>query len=280
MAKVSYNIAILMYKNIKIDRFELYEKVKKDIDSETEFKNIDDFKDSIKQYIFTDINLTDHTKPIEYAFQSRLQLLESETLLRGLMLKEGMVESLNNNNFPSYYAILKSFLEIPAVLGYITHLIYNKDKFEEIIPEINILHLGNREAGSFPTGSVKAKNVLTMFEKLDEVFKSLACADKTKEECMEIRKSENILTSTYADVCNYGHANFNANLSIGILTDDGWKARNSSKGYKEELWAFYMPGFSVGMNTIKIMCSLIGRNEKVQNFNLMGSQPYFKEERV
>lgn len=266
-----------MFNNTKIERYELYESIREDVDSVGTFDKIDGFKDLIKNNIYTDIVITDHTESIEKAFQSRLQLLQSETLLRSLMLKEGLVLALNNNNFPTYYATLKSFLEIPAVLGYITHLIYNNDDCNEIIPKINKLHLGNREAGQFPTGNVRAINVLTMFEKLDQVFDDVAREGQSQEEQERIQNNENILSSTYADVCNFGHTNFNANLSVGILHDDAWKAKTDSTGYKEELWAFYMTGFTVGMSVIQILCGLISRNEKVENYNLMESPDYFGE---
>lgn len=268
-----------MYNDTKINRFELYKSIRDEIDSKNAFDRIDGFKDMIKNYIYTDIVITSQTEPIEKAFQSRLQILQSETLLRALMLKEGLVLSLNNNNFPTYYATLKSFLEIPAVLGYVTHLIYNNKNYaNEIIPKINKLHLGNREAGQFPAGNVKAINVLTMFEKLDQVFNDVALECKSPKEQERIQNDKNILSSTYADVCNFGHTNFNANLSIGILHDDIWKAKTNSTGYKEELWAFYMTGFLVGMGTIQILCDLISRNEKVQNFNLLNSPRYFHKE--
>jgi hypothetical protein len=193
------------------------------------------------------------------------------------MLKEGMVLALNNNNFPTYYATLKSFLEIPAVLGYITHLIYNNDNYEEIVPKINKLHLGNREAGKFPTGNVKAINVLTMFKKLDQVFKNVASDDKSEQERQKIINNEDIITSTYADVCNFGHTNFNANLPIGILRDNVWEGKRDSTGYKGELWAFYMTGFLVGMGVIQMLCSLISKNKKVQTFKLLNNPHYFKE---
>lgn len=267
-----------MYKNTKIDRYELFESVKNEIDSKDAFDRIDGFKDSIKDYIYTDITITDYTEPIEKAFQSRLQILQSETLLRSLILKEGMVLALNNNNFPTYYATLKSFLEISAVLGYITYLIYNNYDYKKIIPKINTLHLGNRDAGSHPAGNVKAINIMTMFKKLDQVFKDVACGGKSMEECKKIKNDENIFTSTYADVCNFGHTNFNANLSIGILCDDIWKAKKDSSGYKKELWVFYMTGFLVNMGIIQMLCSLISRNKKVENFSLMKSSHYFVEQ--
>jgi hypothetical protein len=267
-----------MFNNTKINRYELHGGMKDKVDVLNDFNQIDNFKDSIKKYIYTDIILTNRSELIEKAFQSRLQILQSETLLRALMLKEGMVVALNNNNFPSYYAALKSFLEIPAVLGYVTDLIYNNKDYEKIILDINRLHMGNREAGSFPTGNVKAINILTLFEKLDRVFKDIGCSEKTKEECEKIKAGENILTSIYADICNFGHTNFNANMCIGILhSNSTWEAKKDLTGYKKELWSFYMVGFLIGMDIISMLCATISRNEKVDGFNLMNSPHYFND---
>lgn len=266
-----------MFNNIKINRYKLYKNIEDKINSEEGFDSIDNFKNDLEDYIYTKIKLTDHTEPIEKAFQSRLQLLQSETILRGLMLKEGMVVALNNNNFPTYYAALKSFLEIPAVLGYVADLIYNNNDYDEIIPKINILHLGNRDAGSLTmiTDYTKAVNVMTMFTKLDKFLKDVACSGKPKAECDKIIKNENVMTSVYSDVCNFGHTNFNANLSIGILHKDVWEAKKDSSGYKRELWAFYMTGFLIGIDIIEMLCGMISKNEKVQNFNLLNNPNYF-----
>jgi hypothetical protein len=193
------------------------------------------------------------------------------------MLKEGLVIALNNNNFPTYYATLKAFLETPAVLGYVAYYIYSSDDYEKIIPKINKLHLGNRDAGSLTTGSVKAINVLTMFEKLDKFLKSIACDGKSEDECKKIIANEDIITSTYADVCNFGHTNFNANLSIGILHKDIWEAKRDLTGYKEELWHFYMTGFLMGIDIIDMISGLISKNNKVDNFSLLDNPFYFKD---
>src|SRR3989339_901688 len=117
-----------MFKNTKIKRF----KVKNNSSSNDDFETIDSYKTNIEEYIFTDIKMTDWKSSIEEAFQSRLQILLSSVLLRSLLLKEALVQHLNSNNFPAYYATLKSFLEVPALLGYITHIIYNNDNYEKI----------------------------------------------------------------------------------------------------------------------------------------------------
>lgn len=266
-----------MYKDIKIERYELLENISDKIDTKNDFDVIDNYKAELKKYIFTDIKLIDSKESIEKAFQSRLCIFVSEFLLRSLMLKEGMVVALNNNNFPSYYATLKSFLEISATLGYVAEMIYKNDEYEEIISRINTLIMGNRKSGSLYVGNAEAVNVLTMFEKLDKVFESIACEGKSQKECEEIEKREAILSTTYADVCNFAHPNFNAHLSIGILGKDNiWSAKKNSDGYKSECWAFYMPGFITGIEIIVMLCGFISRNSKVNSFNLLTSKQYFE----
>lgn len=265
-----------MYKDKKIERYELIGSAKEVTIVENDFDIIDNYKNSISDYVYTDIKITDYTEPIEKAFQSRLQQVLSEVLLRSLMLKDGLVFALNDQNFPTYYATLKSFLEIPAVLGYVADKIYKSSDYKEIISLINTVHLGNRDAGSYPVGTVKAINILTMFKSLDKIVKEIGCAGKTDDEKIKIMQAEDVLTSVYSDVCNFGHANFNSNLSIGILGKDGvWKAKTDATGYKNELWAFYMTGFIIGIKTIQMLCHRITRNSKVNNFKLLSSQKYF-----
>ena len=119
-----------MYKDPKIKRYELLPHVEI-CDIGKTFDLIDDFSDIISPYIYTNIKITDYTESIETAFQSRLQQVMSEILLRSLRLKDGMVSALNEGNFPAYYASLKSFLEIPAVLGYIAYTISENDDYKE-----------------------------------------------------------------------------------------------------------------------------------------------------
>lgn len=265
-----------MYKDIKIERYELLQNIGDKTDIKNDFDLIDNYKGALQKYILTDIELIDPKKSVEKAFQSRLCIFVSSFLLRSLMLKEGMVFALNNYNFPTYYTTLKSFLEIPAALGYVTELIYKNEDYQKIISCINTLIMGNRESGSLYVGKTESINVLTMFKKLDRVIKDIACEGKTQKECEEIKKRESVLTTIYSDVCNFGHPNFFAHLPIGILSKDGiWLAKKNSDGYKRELWSFYMPQFISGIEIMVMLCGLISRNNKVNNFNLITSKQYF-----
>lgn len=266
-----------MYKNILIERYELYPTVAKDFDVNTDFDIIDKYKQDISPYVFNAVKMTDYTEGLEKAFQSRLQIVLSSVLLRSMLLKDASVRALNDNNIPGFYSLVKSFLEVPALLGYIVYLIYNSNDYEkEILPSLVKLSLGMKSAGSFSVGSTEAFNILTMFKKLDKVIKGIGADGKTTQEKKQIFDGENIMTSFYSDVCNYGHINWAAHLSVGILDKDGiWNAKSSLVGYKTELYGFYMPPFVVGIETIKMLCSMIMRNGKVNNFKLLENRLMF-----
>lgn len=261
----------MTYKNKKINRFDLHPNSGITLEHQKrDFDEINSYFDDIKQYIYTDILMTDHTQPIEMAFKSRLQILISSILNRSLLLKDGAVQALNDNNLPTYYAILKCFIEIAGMLGYIAHLVYSNNDYNKILEKMHQLSLGNKDSGMFYTGKVKAINVMTMLEKADKMFLS----GTTKE---ERALAPNLLVDSYSDVCNFGHPNWNAHLSSGILHHKTmrWEAKIDSTGYKTELYAFYMPAFSLSIGTIKLFCSIINKCPKVNNFESVDRKALF-----
>lgn len=262
-----------MYKDIKIERFLLHSNVKKRFDSVKDFNSIDCFKEKINPFIFTDISIRQGIGHMEEAFQARLQVLMSSVLLRALILKEGMVVSLNNNNFPTYYAALKSFFEVPALLGYLTEQITKNDDYKKLIEMLKRLTLGSCNAGSLRIGNINSVRVPDMFESLDRVYKRMSMIDG--EENAGVQKNENIFHTLYGDICNYGHINWNAHLSVGLQLDGTWRAHKKVDLYKRELYDFYMPGFTLGVEAIEIMCGLITRNPKVNNFSKLENPRYF-----
>lgn len=266
-----YNTLLMTYKNKKIERFDLHPN--SGITAEYQkhdFDEIDSYFDDVKKYIHTDILMTDYTQPIELAFKSRLQILMSSILNRSLLLKEGAVQALNDSNLPSFYANVKSFMEIAGMFGYVAHLIYHNDDYKEILAKMHQLSLGNKESGMFFSGKASAINVMTMLEKADKMFQS----GSTPEE-NAVTKTP--LGDSYADVCNFGHPNWSAHLSAGILHHKTmrWEAKIDSTGYKTELYAFYMPGFSLAIGAIHIFCSMIDRCPKVNHFEGVNSKNLF-----
>ncbi len=265
-----------MYRDTKIERFDLHPNLAKSSSVQEDFDVIDEFKDTVKPYIFTDIPIR-HIPAIsiETAFQERLQMLMSAVLLRSLMLKEGLVTALNHSNLPAYYGALKSFFEVPALLGYVAELIAENDDYLKIIESMKPLTLGSGKAGGLRIGSVDAIKIGKMFEALDRVYKKMSVGAGESEE--EVKKRENIFHALYGDVCNYGHINWNAHLSVGLQLDGVWRAHKEVDEYKRQLYAFYMPGFTLGIAGIKMMCSFISRSPKVSNFSRMSSPKYFQD---
>ena len=254
----------MSFQDKEIQRFELQPHVLKEVGGENlkhDFDLIDSYFDDIKGYIYTGIHMSDFKKSIEIAFKSRLLILISSVLNRSLLLKDAVVQALNDSNFPAFYAIDKSFMEIAALLGYIVYVIENENDYQKIMKKLERLYLGNKEAGGFSVGQVEAINVMTMFEKADKVFMAGVPTDHPPG-------GDRPLSESYANVCNYGHPNYNAHLSSGIMDHKTarWNAKTDSDGYKTELYGFYMPWFAIPISAIKIFCSMIFRHPKVNNF--------------
>jgi hypothetical protein len=231
---------------------------------EEDFNLIDSFFEQVKGYIYTEIWMSDHTQPIEVAFRSRLKILMSSTLYRSLMLKDGIVQALNDGNFPSYYAGLKSFMEIVGVLGYLCDLIYREEDFETLTHAINTLSLGNRDSGIFPRGNVEAISVMTMLTKADREFMKLLRSGGDQPEL----GTSTPITDSYSDICNFGHPNYNSLLATGKLEPSTrvWKAKLDASGYKTGLYPFYMHAFTTSISAMLFFCSRIVRNSKVNSF--------------
>lgn len=264
-----------MYDDVLIKRFELEEVARIGDAPEKDFDMLDGYKAMVAPYIYTDIKITDYTEPIQKAFQSRLQIFLSSILLRSILLKNGTVDALNNLNFPSYYAITKSFLEVPAILAHITKNLYDDKNEEDMCGIINQVSLGVRTEedaeGILPhRPNNKQISVLTMFEKLDSIL-----ADMAKESGRSEGTSR-MASAFYSDICNFAHPNFPAHISVGRLGKDHiWRAKEDNENYRNELFWYYMPQLSTTISSINILCSMLVTHSKVNNFNLMGSPLYF-----
>lgn len=253
------------FQNTPVNRFQ---PVDQDPEKVTEdFDKIDGLFDSVMAYIFTEIWMSDHTESLEVAFRSRLKILMSNHLFRVLLLKDGIVHSLNNANFPTYYAALKSFMEVTAVFGYLSDKISRSNDLEELIQVILKIHLGNRDSGVFPRGHVDSINVMTM----------LSASDRKFTECVEDVSIENPLTDCYSDVCNFGHPNFNAHLSTGRLVPDTsvWSMRDDNETYKLNLYDYYMHGFTISTAALELFVRQIFNDQKVNGFAGTTGHPLF-----
>ena len=251
-----------MIKNTKIIRFNK--------DGEKDFDIIDSYQDSVKKYIYNNIDVMQSIDEPTF-FQSRIQLSLSSILLRSLYLKEGIVIALNENNLVSLYANLKSFLEIPAILVYILYAIGRNISNEEMREVFTDFTLGNKEAGALSLGSRKAVNVITMFEKLKLVLPQEESEIGGKKESTNVGQ---IAFDFYQDICNYGHPNYNAHFGIvGNFDKNGvWRIL---EGKKEDFWNGYKPHLLTAIETIIFLCQKIVKHPKANNFTNLKNKLYF-----
>ncbi len=254
-----------MIKNTKIIRFNISEKIKSVDKVKENFDIIDNYKNNIKEYIYNNIRITQSIDEPAF-FQSRVQVSLSSILLRSLYLKEGIVIALNENNLASLYSNLKSFLEIPAILGYIFYTLGRNISKEEMLKVFTNLAMGNKEAGSLSVGSCQAINILTMFKKLKLVLPQT----KGKNSLMSVGQ---IMSDFYKSICNFGHPNYNAHLVVGGIDNKGvWRV---SEAKKEEFWGGYMPSFTSAIYVTIFLCKKIVKHPEVNNFINLKNKLYF-----
>ncbi len=254
----------------KIERFNVDPRVKPETVQE-DFDLIDNFKDKVSKYIYTNIKIQEESD-WDIFFQSRVQLFLSQSVLRALYLKEEVAHSLNANNFPAFYSIVKSLMEIPAQLGYLTYMLYENKSGEDIWKELNKLIFGHR--GGLTKIERENINILTAFDKLDKVLQNIGMSEAISQEEKEKIKNEKAMRTFYEDICNFGHPNFMAHLPVGALNDEMWKAKTPKtlNSYKYELYGgFYMHHFTVSLSMILLTTGMIVRHPKVDNFSKLNN---------
>lgn len=257
-----------MFFETKIKRFKVDERIDP-ARVEEDFDLIDGYKQHILKYLYTNIPVRTETD-WNVAFQNRVQVFLSQSLLRSLFLKDAIVEALNSNNFPAFYALTKSFLEISAQLGYLTYLLYEDKPDEELKEKLHRLTFAHR-GGLNAEAGVEPINVLTMFDKLDFVMQRIALTQTKDAEEIKKIQAEKAMRTIYEDICNFGHPNFASHLSVGKINKEGyWTAKDPKKleSYKYELYGgFYMHHFTTAIGTIYIMASMIERHPKIDHFS-------------
>ena len=191
--------------------------------------------------------------------------------MRSLYLKEGIIVAFNENNLVSLYANLKSFLEIPSMLGYILYTIGRNISKEEMLEIFTDLTMGNKEAGTLSIGGRNAINIITMFEKSELVLPKKELETEGKKELINVGK---ILFDFYKDVCNYGHPNYNAHFGIvGDFDKNGvWRIL---EGKKEEFWGGYKPHLLAAITVIIFLCERVLKHPNVDNFSGLKNSHYF-----
>jgi hypothetical protein len=259
-----------MIKNTKIIRFNINEKIEPPDEVKKDFDIIDGYEDSIKKYIYDNISVMQSIDEAAF-FQSRVQLSLSSILLRSLYLKEGIVVALNENNLASMYSNLKSFLEIPAMLGYVLYSLGRNISNEETLEIFTDLTMGNKEAGVLSSGSRRAVNVITMFEKSELVLPKKELEAEGKKNLINVGQ---IIFDFYQDICNYGHPNYNAHFGIvGNFDKNGvWRIQ---EGKREEVWGGFKPHLLTAIETIKFLCEKIVNHHRASNFTDLKNKLYF-----
>lgn len=259
-----------MIKNTKIIHFNINKKIESADRVTVDFDIIDGYKDSIKKYIYDNIDIMQSIDEPAF-FQSRIQLSLSSNLLRSLYLKEGIVIALNENNLVSLYSNLKSFLEIPAVLGYVLYTLGRDISNEEMFEIFTNLTMGNKKAGAFSLGSRKAINIITMFEKLELVLPKKELETEGNKNLIDAGK---IMFDFYKDICNYGHPNYSAHFGIvGNFDKNGvWRIL---EGKKEVFWGYHKSHFLAAIETTIFLCEKIVNHSKASNFINLKNKLYF-----
>jgi|GEM_PF-3046067 len=125
--------------NTKINRFEVESN---SIDDSLDFFNrVDNYNALVNEYIYTDIDILSGKMFSQEFFQARTQISLSSILMRSIYLHEAAIIQLNANNLVGLFAILKSFLEVPASLGYVLHILNKNISNKERLELFSHLHL-------------------------------------------------------------------------------------------------------------------------------------------
>jgi hypothetical protein len=262
----------IMFFETKIKRFEVDKRIDP-VSVKEDFDLVDGYKEHILQYMYTNIPVRTEAD-WNVAFQNRVQVFLSQSLLRSLFLKDAIIEALNSNNFPAFYALTKSFLEISAQLGYLTYLLYENKPDEELKEKLHQMTFAHKGGLSAEIG-VEPINVLTMFDKLDIVMQKIDLSQTTDAEEIKRIKANKAMRTIYEDICNFGHPNFASHLSVGKMNNAGyWTAKDPKKleSYKYELYGgFYMHHLTIAIGTIYIAASMIERHPKIDRFGKLNN---------
>lgn len=262
------------YKGLPVKKFKVEES---DSFKKSYLATVDKYFDEVKKYIYHNIEITDYTKGNRAALQSRVQMVVSQVLLRSLMLKNGAVENLNKNNFPAYHAILKSFMETFALMGYLAYTLKFGKNFDEKIETVIKLGFGNKGMQS-EHEKLDPVGVKEMFLKTDKFIKQTRMSNPklNKKGKKQIETSVNMLTQSYIYMNDFSHANYSAHWSVGLMdVKTGiWKLKDG-KSYKKSLWPIYLPDLVSGINLMPLLCESIEKNKDIQEYDSIENKRLF-----
>ncbi len=241
------------------------------------FDLLEVYKDKIKSYIYTDINILYDSDDKRFIV-SRVQQILSSTLLRSLYIRNGIVDAINSRNLVSLFANLKSFMEVPALLMYLNSLIEQDLSTDEYLEKFSDIVFGNRGDSELNVGERKAVNILTMFEKIEKHMKKISNPKNVKD---VDKKTSKVMTDFYTLVCNASHPNYDAHDMIGYLDDQrglwiGLSVEDFKKRMVDDaLW--YTPPVTITITMIEYICKLISGQKKINNFNNLPSLKYLEQ---
>ena len=255
----------------KVNRFGVNNKFQEE--SIAFFNRIDDYSSSIKNYIYTDIDILSAEMFSQEFFQARTQISLSSILMRSIYLNEAAIVQLNTNNLVWLFAVLKSFLEVPASLGYLLYILNKNISNKERLDLFAQLHLGNRWKWELAVWDLEIKNVMTMFDKteqeLDKIFPEWWIGSKSMGK---------IIREFYELICNCSHPNYNAHAFIWTIEDE-WKynlfENSNFENSKAEEFNWYKPAWNTSILTIELISNLIVNHPTIKNFSKIKSRKYF-----
>lgn len=259
----------------KINRPKINLKNKTDKNTSETLDLLEGYKDRIKPYIFTDIIIV-YPKSDERFILSRIQQILSNTLLRSLYIRNGIVDAINSRNMVSIFTNLKSFMEVPALLMYLYSLIDMNITSEKLLEKFLNIVFGNKGDNQLRVGKRDAVNIMTMFEKLDAHIKKISeKAGKNKDQRMNT-----VMSDFYSVVCNASHPNYDAHEMVSEIDRERglWRGLTPEEFKKRMITyaSWYTPSLHMTIVMTERACQLISSHNKVDNFKNLNSPKYLK----
>lgn len=182
------------------------------------FQAIDNYISSVKDFIYTDINLNYQPSDSNHV-HAWFQRAFSENILRSLYIRNSFVEAFNSRNTVSIFLSLKAWFEIVGALASLLNILEKKLPREEFVEELKSYVLGNKGEGQMRVGKIDAKSVSHMLRKADKYLSKINLNSNPKE------KPDNFFTDFYDMASNPSHPSFDAHEIVGYLEGSVWKVK-------------------------------------------------------
>ncbi len=230
----------------------------KEIRNDELFNVLDVYLDSIKEFIYTDIDLKHDPKDSNHKYAWVLKVV-SANLIRSIYIRNDVVEAINTRNITALFLGLKAWFEIVGVLAAILDILEKNLDNEEFSETFICYALGNKGKGKLRVGEIEGKSVMAMIEKADKYDQ------KISKRVGKESKTKTFFTDFYDVASNPSHPSFEAYELVGGLVEGGvWKAKEP--GEVRDLIVEYLPvygGLLAGPRYIFSICREIfeGREE-------------------